>query len=72
MAYEICVFYNSRASDIESLASHYYRFEFRQKLWILSCEEVIQLIYGTSVVLLRYLFISKIIHEEAPEVLHHQ
>jgi hypothetical protein len=29
----------------------------RQGLWILSCEEAIQLAYGTSVVLLRYRFV---------------
>jgi hypothetical protein len=37
--------------DFEPLAPHHCGFEFRQGLCILSCEEAIQLAYGTSVVL---------------------
>jgi hypothetical protein len=44
------------------LAPHRCRFESRLGLWILSCEEAIQLAYGTSVVLLRYLFVPEIMH----------
>jgi hypothetical protein len=35
--------------DFKPLASHCCGFESRQGLWILSCEEAIQLAYGTSV-----------------------
>jgi hypothetical protein len=48
------------------------RFESLQGLWILSCEETIQLAYGTSVVLLRYHFMPEIMHGRAPEVFLHQ
>ena len=41
-----------RAVDLESLAPHRCGFESRQEVWILSCDEAIQLAYGTSVVLL--------------------
>jgi hypothetical protein len=41
-------------------------------LWILSCEEAIQLAYRTSVVLLRCPFVPEIIHGRAPEVFLHQ
>jgi hypothetical protein len=51
---------------------HLCGFKSRQGLWILSCEEAIQLAYGTSVVLLRCPFVSEIIHGRAPEVFLHQ
>jgi hypothetical protein len=43
-----------------------------RKFWLLSCEEAIQLTYGTSVVLLRYPFVPEIMHGRAPEVFLHQ
>jgi hypothetical protein len=46
--------------------------ESRQGLWILSCEEAIQLAYGTLVVLLRCPFVSEIIHGRTSEVFLHQ
>jgi hypothetical protein len=54
--------------DFKPLASHHCGFESRQGLWIPSCEEAIQLAYGTSVVLLRCLFVPEIMHGRAPEV----
>jgi hypothetical protein len=39
---------------------------------ILSCEEAFQLAFGTSMVLLRCLFVPEIMREEAPEVFLHQ
>jgi hypothetical protein len=48
--------------DFKPLAPHRCGFESRQGLWILSCEEAIQLAYGTSVVLLRCLFVPEIMH----------
>jgi hypothetical protein len=54
------------------LAPHRCGFESRQGLWILSCEEAIQLAYGTSVVLLRCPFVPEIMHGKAPEVFLHQ
>jgi hypothetical protein len=50
----------------------YHIFESRQGLSILSCEEAIQLAYGTSVVLLRCPFVPEIILEMAPEVFLYQ
>jgi hypothetical protein len=50
------------------LAPHRCGFESRQGLWILLCEEAIQLAYGMSVVLLRYPFVPEIMHERAPGV----
>jgi hypothetical protein len=58
--------------DFKPLALHRCGFESRQGLWILSCEEAIQLAYGTSVVLLRFPFVPEIIHGRAPEVFLHQ
>jgi hypothetical protein len=58
--------------DFKPLAPHLYRFETGQGLWILTCEEAIQLAYGTSVVLLRCLFMPEIMHRRAPEVFLHQ
>jgi hypothetical protein len=46
--------------------------ESRQGLWILSCEEAIQLAYGTSVVPFRCPFVPEIMHGMAPEVFLHQ
>jgi hypothetical protein len=40
--------------------------------WILSCEEAIQLAYGTSVVLLQCPFVHEIMHGGAPEVFLHK
>jgi hypothetical protein len=55
------------------LAPHRCGFETGQGLWILSCEEAIQLAYGTSMVLLGCLFnVPEIMHGRAPEVLFHQ
>jgi hypothetical protein len=47
-------------------------FESQQGLLIPSCDEVIRIAYGTSVVLLRCPFVPEIIHGRAPEVFHHQ
>jgi hypothetical protein len=58
--------------DFKPLAPYRCGFESRQGLWILSCEEVIQLAYGTSVVLLKYPFVPEIMHRGAPEVFLHQ
>jgi hypothetical protein len=54
--------------DFKPLAPHRCGFESRQELWILSCEEVIQLAYGTSMVPFRCLFVPEIMHRGAPEV----
>jgi hypothetical protein len=54
------------------IAPHLCGFESRQGIWILSCEEAIQLAYGTSVVLLRYPFVPEIMHGRAHEVFLHQ
>jgi hypothetical protein len=54
--------------DFKPLAPHRCGFESRQGLWILSCEEAIQLAYGTSVVLLRCPFVPEIMHGSAHEV----
>ena len=51
-----------RVVDLESLAPHRCGFESHQELSILSCEEAIQLAFGTSVVLLRCPFVPKIMH----------
>jgi hypothetical protein len=40
--------------------------------WIISCEEAIELAYGTSVVLLRCPFVPEIMNARAPEVFLHQ
>jgi hypothetical protein len=58
--------------DFKPLAPHCCGFESRQGLCILSCEEAIQLAYGTSVVLLRCPFVPEIMHGRAPEVFLHQ
>jgi hypothetical protein len=54
--------------DFKPLAPYRCGFESRQKVWIISCEEAIQLAYGTSVVLLRCPFVPEIMHGRAPEV----
>jgi hypothetical protein len=41
-------------------------------VWILSCEEAIQLAYGTSVVLLRCPSVPEKMHGRTPEVFLHQ
>jgi hypothetical protein len=58
--------------DFKPLSPHHCGLESLQGLWILSCEEAIQLAYGTSVVLLRYTFVPEIMHGRAPEVFLHQ
>ena len=55
-----------RVVDLESLVPHCRDFESRQGLCILSCEEVIQLAYGTSMILLRWPLVLEI-HRGAPE-----
>jgi hypothetical protein len=57
--------------DFKPLAPHRCVFESIQGLWILSCEEAIQLAYGRSVVLLGYQFVLEIMHGRAPEVFLH-
>jgi hypothetical protein len=54
--------------DFKQLVPHRCGIESRHGLWILSCEEAIQLAYGTSVVLLRCPFVPEIMHGRAPEV----
>jgi hypothetical protein len=58
--------------DLKPLAPHHCGFESPQGLWILSCEEAIQLAYGTLVVLLRCPFVPEIMNRRAPEVFFHQ
>ena len=43
-----------------------------KRLWVPSCEEAIQLAYGTLVVLLGCPIVHEIMHEGAPEVFLHQ
>ena len=61
-----------RVVGIESLASHRRGFEFRQGLSNLSSKEAIQLAYGTSEVLLRWLLVPEIMHGGVPEAFLHQ
>jgi hypothetical protein len=58
--------------DFKSLAPHRCGFNSQKGLWILSCEEAIQLAYGTSVVRLRCPFVPEIMHGRAPEFFLHQ
>jgi hypothetical protein len=58
--------------DFKPLAPHCCGFESQKGLWILSWEEAIKLAYGTSVVLLRCLFMPEIMQGRAPEVFLHQ
>jgi hypothetical protein len=58
--------------DFKPLAPNRCGFESRQGVWILSCEEAIQLAYGTSVVLLRCPFVPEIMHGRASEVFLYQ
>jgi hypothetical protein len=58
--------------DFKSLAPHCFGFESLQGVWILSCEEAIQLAYRMSVVLLRCPFVPEIMHRRALEVFLHQ
>jgi hypothetical protein len=55
--------------DFKPLVPHRCEFE---GLWILPCEEVIQLAYGTSVVLRRCPFVPEIVHGRATEIFLHQ
>ena len=59
-----------RVVDLESLAPHHCGFEFPKGL--LSCEEAIQLAYGTLMVLFRCPLVPEIMHADAPEVFLHQ
>jgi hypothetical protein len=58
--------------DFKPLAPHRCWFKSQQGLWIFSCEEAIQLAYGTPVVLLGFPFLPEIMHGRAPEVFLHQ
>jgi hypothetical protein len=58
--------------DFKPLAPHRCGFESQLGLWILSCEEAIQLAYGTSVVLLRCPTVPEIMQGRVPEVFLHQ
>ena len=58
--------YFTVAKVVESLAPHRYGFESRQGLWILLFEEDIQLVYGTSAVLLRCPHLSEIMYLSTP------
>ena len=58
-----------RVVDLDSLAPHYCGFKSRHGLWILSCEEAIQLAYWTSVVLLRCPLVPEIMHARG-EIMH--
>jgi hypothetical protein len=58
--------------DFKPLAPYRCGFESLQGLWILSCEQAIQLAYGTLVVLLRFPYLPEIMHGRAPEVFLHK
>jgi hypothetical protein len=58
--------------DFKLLTPYRCGFKSWQGLWILLCEEAIQLAYGMSVVLLRCPFVPEIMHGRAPEVFLHQ
>jgi hypothetical protein len=58
--------------NFKPLAPHRCMFESRQGLWILPCEEAIQVANGTPVVLLRYTLVPEIMHGGATEVFLHQ
>jgi hypothetical protein len=60
-----CVYFHICATP---LAHHHCGFETRQGLWILSYEEAVDVVYGTSVVLLRCPFVPEIMDGRAPEV----
>ena len=55
-----------RVVGLESLALHCCVFEPRQGLWIISCEDSIQLDYANLMVLLKYPLVFKIIHGGLP------
>ena len=55
-----------RVDDLESSDPHYCGFESRLGLWILSCEEAIQLAHLTSVALLRCPLVPEIMHGGVP------
>ena len=59
-----------RVVDLESLAPPRCVF-LSSGTWIISCEEAIQLVYETSVILLRCLLLPEIMHEGAPDVFLH-
>jgi hypothetical protein len=59
--------------DFKSLACHCCRFESHQGLWIVSCEEAIQITYRRMlVVLLRCPVVLETMLGEAPKVFLHQ
>jgi hypothetical protein len=58
--------------DFKPLVPHRCGFESRQGLWILLCEEAIQLAYRKLVVLLRCPLVPEKMHRGAPEVFLHQ
>ena len=60
------------AEWLESLTQNYLPLTAHQGLWILSCQEAIQLAYGTSVVLLRCPLVPEIMYGGALEVFLHQ
>jgi hypothetical protein len=62
----------AKVVDFKPFAPHSCGFESQQGLWILSCEEAIQLAYRTLVVLLRCPFVPEIMHGRAPELFLHQ
>jgi hypothetical protein len=58
--------------DFKPLASNGCRFKSQQGLWILSCEEAIQLAYRSGWFYFMYVpFLSEIMHRRGPEVFLH-
>jgi hypothetical protein len=64
--------WTSNHLPLTAVGSNPERDESRKGLRILSCEEAIQLAYGTSVVLLRCPLVPEIMHGRAHEVFLHQ
>jgi hypothetical protein len=58
--------------DFKPLAPQHCWFEFRQGLWILSCEEADQLAYGASAVLLGCSSVPEILQGRTSELFPHQ
>jgi hypothetical protein len=69
---EIVIFYNLLTHGLVVKVSDFSGFESLQGLWILSCEEAIQLAYGMTVVLFRCPFVPEIMHGRAPAVFLYQ
>ena len=61
-----------KAVNFKLLVLNHCWFESCQRLWILSWEESIQLVYGKSVVLLGYSLVPEIMHEGTPNVFLYQ